>query len=248
MVKVASMLAERLKAKTEAKPSKMRDLAERSHEGRLSSFTQVFKQSELSQDEKEQLKELLARYKADETSVTEDELARDFHSLAMITSEVKAINNQAILLHGERIKRAQIILKGYREGAFTSWLITTYGNRQTPYNFLQYFEFHKQIPAELSSKVDAMPKQAIYTLASREGALEEKVRLIENYDGSSKKQILETIRDTFPVAEEDGRRTSAHQTVLTLTKRLAQAIKKGRLNEAQKASVREALTELLSSI
>lgn len=71
----------------------------------------------------------------------EGNLTLDLAELSLITSEVKAINNQAAILHGERIKKAQTLLKSYQEGAFSAWLNATYGNRQTPYNLMQYYEF-----------------------------------------------------------------------------------------------------------
>ena len=147
MAKVNSLLSERLKLPLE-KLSKMTNLAEMSSSGHLSSFSGVFKVSELSDKEQEQLRFLLEEYGEGQ------DIGQDFTSLSAITSEVKAINNQAAILHGERIKKAQELLKKYREGAFTFWLIQTYGNRQTPYNFLQYYELYQSLPHILLSKLD----------------------------------------------------------------------------------------------
>ena len=96
-------------------------------------------------------------------------LSNDLNHLISLTSEVKAINNQAALLHGERIKKAHQILTRYRDGAFTAWLMAAYGNRQTPYNLMQYYEFCEAMPKQLASKIELMPRQAIYVFASREG-------------------------------------------------------------------------------
>ena len=46
-------------------------------------------------------------------------------------------------------KERKTILKNYRDGAFSAWLIATYGNRQTPYNFLQYYELYITLPEHL---------------------------------------------------------------------------------------------------
>src|ERR1700677_3684402 len=116
MSKFNDLLNLRFKTKETQQP-KMTALVERSNNGDLSSFSGVFRVMPLNDQEKE-----------------------DLEALTAITSEVKAITNQAVILHGERIKRAQEILKKYRDGAFTAWLFATYGNRQTPYNFLQYYE------------------------------------------------------------------------------------------------------------
>jgi hypothetical protein len=59
--------------------------------------------------------------------------------------KIKANNNQArLLLHrrGADPKKAQDILKKYRDGRLLGLTLIggTYGNRQTPYNFMQYLQ------------------------------------------------------------------------------------------------------------
>ena len=199
MSKVNSLLTQRLKAPLE-KLSKMTNLAEMSSSGHLSSFAGVFKVSTLSEKEEEILKTLLEKF-----AVEGIDTEKDFLSLSAITSEVKAINNQAAILHGERIKKAQEILKKYEEGAFTFWLIQTYGNRQTPYNFLQYYELYQMLPQPLLPKLDEMPRQAAYTLASRDGPFELKKEIIQGYQGETKQALLDQIRKMFPLQEKDKR-------------------------------------------
>jgi hypothetical protein len=199
MIKVNSLLAQRLKMAT-AKLSKMTNLVEMSSAGNLSSFSGVFRVAPLNDKEKETLLSLLTQYKNEEQEINED-----LFQLSALTAEVKAINNQAIILHGERIKKAQEILKNYRDGAFSTWLIATYGNRQTPYNFLQYYELYTALPEKLHPKLDEMPRQAVYSLASRNGAHEQKELIVKNYNGEPKQELLKLIRDTFPLAENDRR-------------------------------------------
>jgi hypothetical protein len=198
MNRIGSMLQERFKQET--KPTnKMAQLVQRSHEGNPAGFEGMLSSYTLSDEEKDGLHELLARYSDHEPK------SQDLQQLCQLTVEVKAITKQALLLHGERIKRAQALLKNYKEGAFSSWLIRTYGNRQTPYNLLLYYELHLQLPQETKNKLDLLPKQAVYTLASREGSLETKVRLIESYKGESKEEMLQLIRNRFPLKSEDKR-------------------------------------------
>jgi len=199
MAKVNSLLAQRLRMAT-AKFSKMANLVEKSSSGSLSSFSGVFRVTPLGDQEKEKLESLLTQYKNEEQEIQED-----LFQLSTLTAEVKAINNQAIILHGERIKKAQLILKNYQDGAFSAWLIATYGNRQTPYNFLQYYELHAALPEMLHTKLDEMPRQAVYSLASRNGTQEQKEEIIKNYKGEPKQELLKMIRDTFPLAETDRR-------------------------------------------
>ena len=171
-------------------------------------------------------------------------------SLSAITSEVKAIGNQAAILHGERIKRAQNVLKKYRDGAFSSWLIATYGNRQTPYNFLQYFEFYSKMPKSLQQKVDAMPRQAVYALATRNCDQGEKAKIVENYKGETKKQLLEMIRERFPLADKDKRASNPTEQVLMTLKLLEKQVKHTGFNpdNKQKKMIKEVLKSLIYKI
>ncbi|MBI3236867.1 MAG: CT583 family protein [Chlamydiales bacterium] len=215
MAKVNSFLSQRLKVATE-KLSKMTNLVEMSSSGNLSSFSGVFQVSPLTPQENASLQGILDHFK-EESQETSDDLSQ----LLAITAEVKAINNQAIILHGERIKKAQEILKKYRDGAFSAWLIATYGNRQTPYNFLQYYEFHAQLFSDaLHAKLDEMPKQAVYSLASREGPFDQKKQIVANYRGEPKQQLLDLIRQTFPLTQTDRRAQNLAGVAITSLKKL----------------------------
>ncbi len=190
----------------------MKQLAEKSSQGNLSSFSGVFKVTPLSTLEEGKIRDILTSYKTDS-----QEIETDLSLLLSISSEVKAITHQAVILHGERIKKAQGVLKNYRDGAFSAWLIATYGNRQTPYNFLQYYEFYQQISHSLHAKFDEMPKQAIYTLASRPAPLEQKEAIIKDYKGQPKHEILALIRQRFPLSQTDQRAPNlSHQAKVLL--------------------------------
>ncbi len=117
MAKVNSLLFTALKTGDE-KLSKMTNLVEMSSNGNLSSFSGSFPRQRRSMQKK---KKSSKRF----SNNIKTKLKRSttiLSSFDSITSEVKAINNQAIILHGERIKKAQEILKNYRDGAFTAWL------------------------------------------------------------------------------------------------------------------------------
>ncbi len=222
MAKFNSLLSLRLKTKDK---QKMNALAKRTSNGGLSSFSGVFRIEELLPEEKESLEELLESFKEEKDCHVES----DLQDLIQITSEVKAITSQAIMLHGERIKKAQDLLKPYKDGAFTSWLIATYGNRQTPYNFLQYYLFYTSLPVELQEKLDTMPRQVVYTLASRssktsaskEIAENYKREIIEYYTGQSKEELLMIIRNVFPLTESDKRGSNGALSAIRLLKKLS---------------------------
>lgn len=239
MNRVNKFLSQRLK-KNE-KSNKMSALATQSMQGNLTSFSGIFGFTDLSPSEKEILSQLLKKF-----SDKDKDYQEDLKSLITLTSEVKAINNQAIILHGERIKAAQEILKAYRDGAFTTWLINTYGNRQTPYNFLQYYEFYVKIPQALRPLLEVMPKQAVYTLASREGNIDEKQAIVQNYQGETKKELIEIIRETFPISEKDKRKQSIGIGMINSLERLRQNLKtnKNSLTAKQIETIKNLLSEI----
>jgi hypothetical protein len=199
MVKLREILQERFQKKE--KP-KMNELGSKTSKGELTPFAGVFGTPKAAEEERQELTALLVKYASEEQT----DISQDLSSLLLLTVEVKAINNQAALLHGERIKKAQEILKKYREGAFTAWLKCSYGNRQTPYNLLQYYEFYLSMPKLLHSQIEAMPRQAIYTLASREGDLSKKEEIVRSYKGETKQQMIALIRNLFPLKEHDKRK------------------------------------------
>jgi hypothetical protein len=240
MSQVNSLLAERLKKKTKV-PSKTAALAKRSAAGDLTSFAGVFGISELSENEKDLLQQILEEYTDGRTEIEED-----LEELISLTSEVKAINNQAALLHGERIQKAQTILKQYKDGAFTSWLLAVYGNRQTPYNFLQYFEFYTALPKPLRPQLEEMPRQAVYTLASREGEISKKHKIVKLYSGQTKNELLKIIRDTFPLADQDKRKRKQGDLAVELLKKVHSLLteKKAKITHRQKSTILYLISEL----
>ena len=94
----------------------------------------------------------------------------------------------------------------YRDGAFTAWLIAAYGNRQTPYNLMQYYEFCEAMPKQLRPQIELMPRQAIYVLATRAGSIKQKQGIVENYQGETKAEMLALIRQAFPLDHGDKRK------------------------------------------
>lgn len=230
----------------ETKQQKMTALAELSNKGELSSFSGVFRVSALSEPERTNLESILRSYRHDDYF----DIETDLKTLCTITSEVKAITNQAVILHGERIKKAQDLLKNYRDGAFTAWLFATYGNRQTPYNFLQYYEFYTTVTPDLHSKIDQMPRQVIYSLASRTGPLEKKEEILKAYSGQPKKELLTLIRKEFPLGEEDRRAPNYVAHAISFLKRARESLKNPQcqLEEEDKRLVRVLLAQLNAAL
>jgi hypothetical protein len=243
MSKFNDLLNLRFRQKESQQP-KMTALVERTSNGDLSSFSGVFRVAPLNEKEKADIETILRNFRTHE----DYDVAPDLKTLMTITSEVKAITNQAVILHGERIKRAQELLKKYRDGAFTAWLFATYGNRQTPYNFLQYYEFYTIMPQTLHAKLDQMPRQAIYSLASRAGALEKKESIVKNYAGQPKQELLKLIRIEFPLAEDDKRLPHYATNAIQFLKRAREMLKNRHciLRDEEKRQVQNLLSQLQS--
>ena len=243
MSKVNELLNQRLK-KGEGS-SKMAAMARQSADGNLSSFSGLFVTAELSDQEKIKLEEILKAH-----VVHPETVDSDLATLIAITSEIKAINNQAALLHGERVKKVHTILTRYRDGAFTAWMMAAYGNRQTPYNLMQYYEFCEVMPKTLRFQIEAMPRQAIYTLATREGPLNKKKEIVEDYKGETKSELLIKIRGAFPLDEEDGRSQDVGEATVQALKRLHRALKqKSRpFSRTQKEAARLLLADIQALI
>lgn len=239
MAKINTMLTKRLKQS--GKSSKMAEMARKSAKGNLNPFSGIFSITELNKKEKSFLETILHTYASDSLHPSED-----LQSLIDITTEIKAINCQSVLLHGERISKAQNILKNYQDGAFTTWLTRTYGNRQTPYNFLHYYEFYTAMPKPLRPQIDAMPQQAVYSLASREGVIEKKQEIVKNYNGETKTEMLHRIRETFPLAAKDKRKENIGQGVMKSLTRLMRLVssRRSRISKIQKDEIFDRLEEL----
>jgi hypothetical protein len=240
MANVNAMLNARLSS-NKPKSTKVGDLAKKTARGDLNGFSGLFGVTDLSQTETDVLNAILEQHATENVDVQ-----HDLSQLSAITSEVKAINNQAALLHGERIKRANVILKNYQEGAFTAWLVATYGNRQTPYNLWQYYEFYHALPKKLQPQVEAMPRQAVYTLASREGDLNQKIKVVEEFDGETKHEMLSLIRQRFPLSASDKRRQNISESAISSLERVFATLRNNRV--AMNRSQKEAIMSLLQNI
>jgi hypothetical protein len=239
MANVNTILNQRIK-KTE-NTSKMAAMAKQSATGNLTSFAGVFSVSELSEMEKNSIETILREYAQEEVDIS-----KDLTTLISITSEVKAINNQAAILHGERIKKVHHLLTPYRDGAFTAWLIAAYGNRQTPYNLMQYYEFYESMPKNLRPQIEIMPRQAVYVLATRSGSLEKKQKIVENYQGQTKGEMLTLIRETFPLDGDDKRRQKTGEMLIQLLQRIYKQLKEdpSKLNQGQKKEIQNLLQQM----
>ena len=239
MKKTSSLLEKRFeKSNTE----KIKALVQERSQGNLSFLAKFEKKLSLPKQESEQLFQLLKRYTPNETNP----LKADLLILSDITAEIKTINHQAILLHGERIKKAQSILKNYKDGAFSSWLIISYGNRQTPYNFLSYYELYLKLSPVFKNLLEQMPKHLAYTLALKQGPIEKKEKILESYNTNNKSNILSLIRSSFPLNKNDARQYSSGETINKFLLKALELLKDPKTQLKEKEMIK--LHELLKKI
>lgn len=176
--------------------------------GPINSFRTLFDYKHLPEEESREIEDLLWTHASHEI-VAEDQLLRDAEQLQHLTAEIRAISKQGIILLGERIHKAQLILKRYGDGqgAFTQWLVSTFGNRRSAYNMLSYYEFYQILPdQQLKDQLKAMPVQAVYSLASRQGDLDVKFDIVRSYKGQRQKDLLVLIQQRLPLRDADARR------------------------------------------
>jgi Uncharacterised protein family (UPF0137) len=132
-------------------------------------------------------------------AISEEQAHQDIHQLKQITAEIKSIGQQGVILMGERIHRAREILKLYKDGTFTQWLESTLGSKKTGYNMLAYYELYKELPSEgLKEEFKKIPQKAAYILASREGDIGEKVKIIRFSHHLKTQEIISLIQKEFP--------------------------------------------------
>lgn len=83
-----------------------------------------------------------------------------------------------------------------------------------------YYELIELLPIELKSKAETLPRQVMYTLASRQAPLEKKKSIISSYNGETKQEMLERIRLALPLPSKDKRAVKSAETVLANLERL----------------------------
>ena len=91
-----------------------------------------------------------------------------------------------------------------------------------------------------------MPRQAVYVLASREGSLEKKQEIVENYQGETKAEMLLLIRQIFPLMQSDKRKQKVGKALIIGLERVYQQLKQSppELTSAQKKQALSLLKQI----
>lgn len=158
----------------------------------------------------------------DQYQVSDDAL-----ELKRLTSEIKTIGKQGIILSGERVKRAQTLLKNYKNGTFVKWIDFTFSNRKTAYNMLSYFDLYNELPnQETKEQFKKIPMKSAYIIASRTANLNIKKEVINQFHDRSISELNIIIDEKMPLAEGDKR--SLKTDNVRLMQILSDAVKKFR--------------------
>lgn len=199
---------------------------------------------DLTEQERVSIKNILIDNYSSET-MQKKEIDLHHEELANISRQIKSISAQSVLLHGERIKKAQDILANYRDGGFTKWLMLIYGNRQTPYSMLRYYEFYHNAPQESRAMIESAPKKCVYLLASREGDDQKKLDLVQNHGDKPQAKFLKEIQEAFPTSETDKRKPMMSSTILAMSK-LCDKLESGskHISEDDRADIEELIQRL----
>lgn len=218
----------------------------------VNTFNTVFAPKPLEEEEENQIHKLLVENFQMEGSP--EKVKEDVDQIKAITSEIKAIQKQGIVLIGERVEKAKQILKSYRDGTFTIWLKQTFRSKQTGYNILAYYDFYKALPTlELKEAFRKLPQKAAYTLASRAGELGDKVGILQDPSIAGSNDILMHIREKLPLPQDDKRRSKGEVALMVeALHKAATALQKrgGKLPDhfrAQLLEIRSAIDQILSA-
>ena len=207
------------------------------------SFNSIFETTPLDETESNRIEKLLVDNYIPGV-IGKEQVERDLNQLKSITSQIRAIGRQGIVLMGERVHKARETLKPYKDGTFTRWLEFTFGTRRTGYNLLAYFELHRDLPRiDLREKFKRMPLRPAYTLASREGEIDLKADIIHKHHKLDHKTLITIIQEKLPHTSESNR--VQKQFVERLIAQMTDSVKKiakrkGVLSKRNKVSLENA--------
>ncbi len=174
----------------------------------INTLQEIFSIQPVAREEKEALFHELVQILGEEES-DKRKLEADFDQLALLSQACRAIQKQGIILVGEKIDQARSLFFGYEKSRalFSTWIKKTFSSEKSAYNALAFYQFYRQIEADADKeKFKKMPLKASYALASREGAIEEKILFIQNQYHKKNEEILNEIQSRFPLSDQDHRK------------------------------------------
>jgi len=206
----------------------------------VNSFNSIFDIKPLNEEESAKIQQLLSENWPFD-AFDKEQLQKDVRQLQQLTSEIRSIGRQGVLLAGERVLQAKELLKQYNDSTFTKWLKTAFSVRSSGYNALSYFMLYKNLDGnDLKEQFKKIPMRAAYVLSSRDGSIDVKAEIIRQHGNLSHQALITAIREKLPKSVGDKRvkTKSTTELIADLRKAVTNLEKrKDELGDAEKASL-----------
>lgn len=136
-----------------------------------------------------------------QNSANEEVYQKDVLAIKLLTSQIKAIQKQHVLLIGEKIYNARKILSKncFSSTTFSSWIDLVFRTKSSAYNALAYYELFISLPNQtLQKEFQSIPYKSAYILAARKGDLKTKVEVIGKVCGMSNLSAMRIVDQLLP--------------------------------------------------
>lgn len=150
---------------------------------------------DLTEKETNQLEELFKQ------SNLRKDFIENISAIKLLTSQIKSIQKQHVLLVGEKIFKVREILRqmGGEKTTFSSWINLVFSTKSSAYNALAYYEFFINLPNDQAKQLfQAIPHKAAYVLAARKGDVDRKVTVLKQISGKNNQDAIRIVNTHFP--------------------------------------------------
>ncbi|WP_108897167.1 CT583 family protein [Chlamydia serpentis] len=130
-----------------------------------------------------------------------------FLHIKNLTSQIKSIQKQHVLLIGEKIYKVRELFKaiGSFETTFTSWIDLVFSTKSSAYNALAYYELFIGLPSKSEQLLlQSIPYKTAYLLASRKGPIEKKIEVMKKINGMPNTSAVFILNQYLPPLREIG--------------------------------------------
>lgn len=129
------------------------------------------------------------------------DLTDGIDSIKILTSQIKSIQKQHILLVGEKIFKVRSIIQKMQVSytTFSSWINLVFPTKSSAYNALAYYEFFIHLPNDQTKQIfQSIPHKVAYVLAARKGAYEKKVTILNQLLGKKNQDAIRIVNAHLP--------------------------------------------------
>lgn len=128
-----------------------------------------------------------------------------FFSIKTLTSQIKSIQKQHVLLIGEKIYQVRELLKtiGSSDTTFSAWISLVFSTKSSAYNALAYYELFIGLPSKNEQfLLQSIPYKTAYLLASRKGSIEKKIDVMNKINGLPNNSAVLILNKHLPPLRE----------------------------------------------